>query len=434
MHCAEAERLLDSRKLNSEELVSACLERIARLDAKVNAFITVLSKESLEEARLLDRERRAGKKRGPLHGIPIAVKDNIDVAGVQTTAGSAVFRDVLPTTDAEVVARLRHAGAIIVGKTNMQEFGLGSSSVDSHYGPVRNPWDLSRYAGGSSGGSAVAVSMDFACAAIGTDTGGSVRTPAAYCGVVGFKARYGAISLDGIVPAKSSLDHCGPLTHTVADASLLFQVMSGEQLLLPPTKILRVGIPHTPFFADLDAGVGEAVAGAIASLQSMTAEIGEVTLPETGHISMAGETYAFHQPYFEKDPNLYTPHARRAIHKDSQAQLADYIRARSRLEALRKSIHQTFENFDVVVLPTRKKMPETIAEYLERDLLDSPIVENTGPFNLFGIPAISLPCGFTPAGLPVGLTIAGPAESAVLALAQAYEQAHNWRQMSPPLR
>jgi aspartyl-tRNA(Asn)/glutamyl-tRNA(Gln) amidotransferase subunit A len=214
----------------------------------------------------------------------------------------------------------------------------------------------------------------------------------------------------------------------------MFRVMADCSVDLPPAAGLRVGVPRTPFFDDLDDGVGERVEGAIAFLTGVTAGMKDVSLPATDHISMAGETYAYHQPYFDADSDLFTPHARRAIRKDAEAKLPDYIRARWQLDELRRDIHRAFEDVNVVVLPTRRKLPETIVEYLKRDALDAPVVENTGPFNLYGIPAITIPCGFTRQGLPVGLTIAGPSESAVLALAQAYEQAHGWHQMLPPLR
>jgi len=194
-------------------------------------------------------------------------------------------------------------------------------------------------------------------------------------------------------------------------------------------------VPRKPFFDDLEEGVGERVEEAIAAIGGMTAGMRDVSLPPTDHISLAGETYAFHQPGFDADPNAYTPHARRAIRKDSEAKLANYIRARWRLDELRQEIPRAFADIDVVVLPTRRRLPETIAEYLKRDAREeTPVNENTGPFNLYGIPAITIPCGFTRQGLPVGLTIAGPTEGAVLSVAQAYEQAHPWHQMLPPLR
>lgn len=416
------------------DAVAQCLERIARLDGVLHAFITVTGEQALAEARTLDEERAAGHIRGALHGLPVAIKDNIDTRGVRTTAASALFADRTPEADAEVVRRLRAAGAIVIGKTNMQEFGLGSTSVDSHFGPVRNPWDTTRYAGGSSGGSACAVATGMAHAALGTDTGGSVRTPAAYCGVVGLKATYGATPLDGIIPAKLSLDHCGPITRTVSEAALLHDVLSGTKTVLGPVDTLRVGIPRGLFFEDLDKPVAEAVEAAIGVISGLTASLRDVRLPPVDSISLAGETFAYHQPYWTRTPEAYTPHARRAIEKDSRAPLAGYIQSRWQMEELRRAIDGVFADFDVVVLPTRRKMPETIPEYLERDALDIAIAENTGAFNVYGIPAVSIPCGFSAGGMPVGLTIAGPryTEARVLSLAQAFEQATEWHQAVPP--
>lgn len=430
----EALTRLERGTLRSEALVAECLDRIEKLDKRFNAFITVRHDEALREARELDRERCDGRVRGPLHGIPIALKDNIDTCGIRTTAGSAVFANRVPAADAEVVRRLKQAGAILLGKTNMQEFGLGSTSVDSHFGPVRNVWDDTRYAGGSSGGSACAVAAGMVCAAVGTDTGGSIRTPAAYCGVVGLKPTYGLVPLDGIIPAKLSLDHCGPLARTVADAVLLFDVLAGGKTALEPVGSLRVGVPRDPFFSDLDPPVAKQVEQAIGAVSTLTASTGDVTLPPVDSISMAGETFAYHQQFWEQSADAYTMHAARAIRKDSQASLTGYIQSRWRLEALRNTIDAAFVDFDVVVLPTRRKMPEPIAWYLEHDLLDITVEENTGAFNIYGIPAISVPCGFSPEGLPVGLTIAGPkyAEARVLSLAHAYEQLTGFHQVVPP--
>lgn len=415
--------------------VAECLERIARFDGRLHAFITVLSETAMAEARVLDSEREAGRLRGALHGMPVAIKDNIDTCGVRTTAASALFLDRTPETDAEVVRRLKAAGAIVIGKTNMQEFGLGSTSVDSHFGPVLNPWDMERYAGGSSGGSACAVAAGMAQAALGTDTGGSVRTPAAYCGVVGLKPTYGVTPMGGIIPAKQSLDHCGPIARTVAEAASLHDVLAGTRTVLGPVGMLRVGVPRDPFFEELDAPVAVAVERAIRTIAHLTESVRDVQLPPTDSISLAGETFAYHQQFWKQRPDAYTAHARRAIEIDSQASLAGYIQSRWRLEQLRREIDGAFAECDVVVLPTRRKMPETVAEYLERDALGGSVAENTGAFNIYGVPAVSIPCGFSSDGLPVGLTIAGPrhSEARILSLALAYERATEWHQAVPPL-
>jgi aspartyl-tRNA(Asn)/glutamyl-tRNA(Gln) amidotransferase subunit A len=450
----EAIAEMDRGRLSSAELVHLCLNRIEALNPRLNAFISVLSGQAAAEARQMDEERRRGKLRGPLHGIPIAVKDNIDVRGARCTAASAVFDERIAEEDAEVLRRLRAAGAIVLGKTNMQEFGLGSTSVDSYFGPVRNPWDQSRHPGGSSGGSACAVAAGMCCAALGTDTGGSVRTPATYCGVVGLKATYGLVPLRGIIPAKLSLDHCGPLARTAEDAALMLNVMAGYDpldiasvhsaaenyaaALKQPVAGLRIGIPRAPFFDHVEPAVARIVEDAIAVVARLTAGVQDVALPPVSHISMAGETYAYHQPLFERNANRYTPHARRAITNDSKASAADYIRSRWQLELLRRNIDASFEGFDAVVLPTRRRLPLTIEEYVARDESEKAPpaeLENTGALNVYGIPAITVPCGFTLEGLPVGFTIAGPrfSEGRILALAHAYQHETDWHRREPLL-
>src|SRR5262245_10439259 len=228
---AEASARLQSGAVTSVDLVNACLARIDVYNPKVNAFITVTRDAALAQARTLDAERRAGRVRGPLHGVPIALKDNIDTAGVRTTAASAVFDDRVPPEDAEVTRRLTAAGAIVVGKTNLHEFAFGGTSATSYYGPVRNPWALERSPGGSSGGSAAAVATDLCYGALGTDTGGSIRTPSSYCGVVGLKPTYGLVSIRGIIPLTVSLDHCGPITRRVADAAVMLNALAGYDRL-----------------------------------------------------------------------------------------------------------------------------------------------------------------------------------------------------------
>ena len=228
---AAASRRIRDRSVTSVALTEACLARIDSYNPLINAFITVLREHALAQARTLDAEAKAGKFRGPLHGIPLALKDNIDTAGIRTTAASAVFDDRVPTEDAEVARRLKLAGAVIVGKANLHEFAFGGTSATSYFGPVRNPWSLARNPGGSSGGSAAAVAMDCCFGALGTDTGGSIRTPASYCSVVGLKPTYGLVSIRGIIPLTFSLDHCGPLTRTVEDAAIILNHLTGYDRL-----------------------------------------------------------------------------------------------------------------------------------------------------------------------------------------------------------
>ena len=451
---AEASNRLRSRSVTSVQLTEACLSRIGVYNPKLNTFITVLRERALEQAREMDGEMKAGRSRGPLHGIPIALKDNIDTAGIRTTAASAVFDDRVPPEDAEVARRLKAAGAVLLGKTNLHEFAMGGTSATSYYGPVRNPWALDRNPGGSSGGSAAAVAADLCFGALGTDTGGSIRTPASYCSVVGLKPTYGLVSIRGIIPLVLSLDHCGPITRTVEDAALMLNELAGYDkldiasveharedyvaALKQPVSGFRLGIPRAPFFDLLEPDVGKAVEDAIGLLAKMTRGAKDVTLPSTRDISLNGEVYAYHEEYFAHGAGRYQIPTRRSLQNGGNAKAADYIRGRWKLELLRRTIDDAFTDFDLVVLPTRRRTPRTIDASIKREESDkprNPELENTGEFDTYGIPAISVPCGFTEKGLPVGLMIAGPrfSEGKVLALARAYEQATEWHKRKPSL-
>src|SRR6266850_763536 len=451
---SEVSARIKAGTVTSTELVNACLARIDIYNPKVNAFITVTRERALAQAKTLDAEQRAGQLRGPLHGIPIALKDNIDTAGVRTTAASAVFDDRVPAEDAEVARRLASAGAVVVGKANLHEFAMGGSSATSYYGPVRNPWALERNPGGSSGGSAAAIATDLCYAALGTDTGGSIRTPASFCGVVGLKPTYGLVSIRGIIPLTLSLDHCGPLVRTVEDAAIILNVLAGYDKLdiasvehpkedyvagmQQPVSGLRIGIPRAPFFDLVDADVGKAVEDAIGVLARMTKSVKDCTLPSTRNIVLAGESYAYHEELYLRGSGHYQIPTRRALQNGANLRAADYIHARWKLDLLRRTIDDAFDSFDLVVLPTRRRTPRTIDASIKREESDkprNPELENTGQFNVYGIPAISVPCGFTSGGLPVGLMIAGPrfSEAKVLALASAYEKATEWHKRNPPL-
>lgn len=452
---AEASSRIRARTVTSSELVSACLARIEVYGPKLNAFITVMREQALARAKALDDEQRAGKLRGPLHGIPIALKDNIDTAGVRTTAASAVFDDRIPGEDAEVVRRLLAAGAVIVGKLNLHEFAFGGTSATSYYGPVRNPWALERNPGGSSGGSAAAVSADLCYGALGTDTGGSIRTPASYCSIVGLKPTYGLVSIRGIVPLIVSLDHCGPMTRTVMDAALLLNVLAGYdrldiasvehpaedyvKALEQPVANLRLGVPRAPFFDHLDADIARATDEALRVLATLTRSMTDTTLPSVRDVAVGDEIYAYHRELFSKTPGRYMIPTRRALTGGAAALAADYIQGRWKLDLLRRTIDAAFRDVDLVVLPTRKRTPRTVDAAIKREETDvprNPELENTQAFNAYGIPTISIPCGFTSAGLPVGLMIAGPrfAEGRVLALAHAFERVTEHHKRRPPIR
>jgi aspartyl-tRNA(Asn)/glutamyl-tRNA(Gln) amidotransferase subunit A len=331
---------------------------------------------------------------------------------------------------------------------------MGGTNATSYYGPVRNPWALDRNPGGSSGGSAAAVAADLCFGALGTDTGGSIRIPAAFCGVVGLKGTYGLVSIRGVIPLTFSLDHCGPIVRRVEDAALMMNALAGYDKLdiasveharedyvaamMQPVSGLRLGIPRSPFFDLLDADVAKNVEAAIKVLAGMTRGAKDVNLPSTKQIILAGEANAYHEEYFTRSPEGYQIPTRRGLQNSANRKASDYIRARWKLEQLRRTIDDAFTDFDLVVLPTRRRIPRKIDAAMKRersDKLFNPEMENTGQFNMYGIPAISVPCGFTSGGLPVGLMIAGPrfSEGRVLALAHAYEKATDWHSRKPVL-
>ncbi len=440
---------LRRREVSPVEITQGCLARIEKSDPALNAFITVMAESALEEAREAEAEILRGEWRGPLHGVPVALKDLIDTAGVRTTAASALYKDRIPNQDAEVVRRLRQAGAVIVGKNNLHEFAYGGSSLVSYFGEVHNPWDLGRIAGGSSGGSAAAVVAGLAYAAIGTDTAGSIREPAALCGCVGLKPTYGRVSSRGVIPLSSSLDHVGPLGATVADAAVVLQAIAGYDpadittadvpvadyvsALREGAKALRVGAPRGYFFDDLDPEVAAAMEHALLGMASLGAEITEVQLDvPTDRTLQVAESYAYHAEGVARGPELYQPETLRRIQSGEKVSAAEYIQRRRELEEARRSIRAVFSDVDVLVTPTMP-MPAPLIANLKAhpDALrpaELKLLRNTRPFNVWGLPAISIPCGFTQSGLPIGLQITGPhwREDMVLRLAHAYEQATAW--------
>ena len=446
---SELAQRLRRREVSSVEITRGCLERIERLNPVLNAFITVTGESALAEARRAEAEILRGEWRGPLHGVPVALKDLIDTAVVRTTAASALYKDRVPDQDAEVVRRLRQAGAVIVGKNNLHEFAYGGSSLVSYFGDVHNPWDVGRIAGGSSGGSAAAVVAGLAYAAIGTDTAGSIREPAALCGCVGLKPTYGRVSSRGVIPLSLSLDHVGPLAATVADAAIVLQAIAGYDAadittadvpvadyvaaLREDARSLRVGVPRDYFFGDLDAEVVSAMEHALRGIATVVAEVKEVRLdvPMDRKLQTA-ESYAYHAENVAKSPELYQPETLRRIRRGEDVSAAEYIQRRRELDEARRSTGKVFADVDLLVTPTMPIPAPAIADLrADPDALrpaELKLLRNTRPFNVWGLPAISVPCGFTQSGLPIGLQIAGPhwREDLVLRLAHAYEQATAW--------
>jgi aspartyl-tRNA(Asn)/glutamyl-tRNA(Gln) amidotransferase subunit A len=450
----EASGLLRQKKLSPIDLTKACLDRIDRLNPTLNAFITITRESAIADAETAEREINQGKWRGPLHGIPIGLKDLIDTAGVKTTCGSALFAERVPAEDAEIVQRLKRAGAVIVGKQNLQEFAWGGTSASSHYGPVHNPWNVERIAGGSSGGSAAAVAAGMCFAAIGTDTGGSIREPAAFCGIVGLKPTYGRVSTSGVFPLSWSLDHVGPICRSVADTALMLEAIAGYDRLdftsidypmekyaesLGVSRRLRIGVARQLFFHGLDPETGRAIENAIKVIGEMSSDVVEIELPDVPTTVQAPEVCAVHKKYFDSSPELYRKWMRERLKQATAIDTVSYIQGVQQMQRIRRSISDVFEKVDLIVTPTTPVPPITIAEALEMTL-PGPAGElwlrNTRPFNIYGLPTISIPCGFTSAGLPIGLQIAGPHfdEGRVLTLAHAFEQATGWHTRVPTLR
>jgi aspartyl-tRNA(Asn)/glutamyl-tRNA(Gln) amidotransferase subunit A len=437
------------KEISPVEITQRCLCRIEKRDPALNAFIAVMAESAMAEARVAEAEILREQWRGPLHGIPIALKDLIDTAGVHTTSASALHEKRIPTEDAEVVRCLRQAGAIILGKNNLHEFAYGGSSLVSHFGEVHNPWDVARIAGGSSGGSAAAVAAGLAYAAIGTDTAGSIREPAALCGCVGLKPTYGRVSSRGVIPLSPSLDHVGPLTASAVDAAIVLQAIAGYDAgditstnipisdyvstVNEGAKSLRIGVPRAYFFDDLDAEVASAIEHALRGIETLVAEVKEVQLDvPTDRALQAAESYAYHADSVTKNPELYQAETVRRIRTGEKITATEYIERRRELEQARRSIARAFADVDVLVTPTTPIPAPAIADLKANpDALrpaELKLLRNTRPFNVWGLPAISLPCGFTQSGLPIGLQIAGPhwREDLVLRLAHAYEQATTW--------
>jgi aspartyl-tRNA(Asn)/glutamyl-tRNA(Gln) amidotransferase subunit A len=450
----ELSQRLRKREISPVELTRNCLAKIEKLNPLLNAFITVTSESAMLQARQAEAEIQRGNWRGPLHGVPLALKDLIDTAGIRTTAASAQFKDRIPVDDADLVRRLKESGAILLGKQNLHEFAYGGSSVISYFGEVRNAWNPGYIAGGSSGGSATAVAAGLCCGAIGTDTAGSIREPAALCGAVGLKPTYGRVSTRGVIPLSWSLDHVGPITTSVAHAAVILQAIAGHDPLDPNcanvavddyvanmgrgVNEMRFGIPRKFFYEDIDPEVGSAVERALGVLRSLGAEVLEIELAvPTDRTLQAAESYAYHAEFVARSPELYQPETLRRIRTGEKISAPEVEERRRELKQIRREIGQVLKDIDVLVTPTTPIVAPPLAELKQNPDLLRPreimLLRNTRPFNVWGLPAISVPCGFTSSGLPIGLQIAGPhwAESRVLQVAHAYEQATAWHTREP---
>ena len=445
----DVSKLLREGKISPVHLTEVCLNRIERLNPELNAFITVTADSALARAREAEIEIKKGHWRGPLHGVPIALKDLFDTAGVRTTAASGLLKDRLPAEDSEVVRRLKDAGAVLLGKLNLHEFAYGGSSVISFFGPVRNPWSPEHIAGGSSAGSAVAVAAGLCYGALGSDTGGSIRQPAAYCGIVGLKSTYGRVSTRGVIPLSWSCDHVGPMTRSVTDAAIMLQVLAGHDpedptsadvgvrdylAALRETRPLRVGIPRNHFYEKLDPDFESAITDALSEIGKLVSTLQDVEIPASEDtVVLRAEAFAHHFEDIKKNAEQYQPETLRRIRSAEDISATVYIQARRRMEEHRREVRKVFQSVDLLITPTTTVPPFTIAELLAdtRTLRskETLMLRNTRPFNILGLPTISVPCGFTRTGLPIGMQITGApwAEGDVLRLAHAYEQRTNWQ-------
>jgi aspartyl-tRNA(Asn)/glutamyl-tRNA(Gln) amidotransferase subunit A len=451
----ETSELLRKGTVSPVDLTNECLARIEKLNPTLNAFITVTAESALQQARQAEGEIRRDEWRGPLHGIPLALKDLIDTAGVLTTAASLMFKDRIPTEDAEVVRRLKAAGAVLLGKQNLHEFAYGASSMVSAFGEVRNAWNKECICGGSSGGSATAVAAGMGYGAIGTDTAGSIREPGALCGVVGLKPTYGRVSARGVIPLSVSLDHVGPIGRTVGDVAAILAAIAGYDAgdkasvdapvddyvaaLQEDFRPLRIGVPRKFFFDDLDKEVASATTHALSGLAALGAEIRDIELQvSTDRTLQTGESYAVHAEFTARHPKLYQPETLLRILTGKNVSPEALLECRRELERARHEIASVFAEVDVLVTPTTPISAPTIAELKQDPELLRPrellLLRNTRPINVWGLPAISVPCGFTDGGLPIGLQIIGPhwGEARVLQVAYAYEQATAWHKRQPP--
>jgi aspartyl-tRNA(Asn)/glutamyl-tRNA(Gln) amidotransferase subunit A len=459
---AEASRLMMAKELSPVELTQAALQRISALNPPLNAFITLLEDRASADAKTAEQEMMSGQRRGPLHGIPIALKDLCATKGVRTTAGSKILRDYIPADDATVTRRLAEAGTVLLGKTHLNEFAYGPDGDNRHYGRVRNPWNLERITGGSSSGSGAALAASLCLGALGSDTGGSIRIPAALCGIAGLKPTYGRVSRYGLTPLSWSLDHAGPMAKTVEDVALLLQAMAGYDPKDPGSAQrpvadyaaalggdvhgLRVGIPREYFFDVLDPEVEAAVRQAIAVLRSLGASLYDVSWPALRYVTLAAliivlvEATSFHEAWIRTRPQDYSPDIALRLKWGLLLPASAYLKAQRLRTILCREVAQLWRQVDVLVTPATMLVAphpsETQVRLGDRQMSTrEAILRLMRPFNLTGLPAIAIPCGFTSTGLPIGLQIAGRPfdEATVLRVAHAYEQQTDWHRRQPSI-
>ncbi|HET7008658.1 MAG TPA: amidase [Candidatus Binatia bacterium] len=451
--------LIAARKVSAVEALQATLARLRALDDKLNAFITVCAEPALADAKKADQEIAAGNYRGPLHGVPVSIKDMFEMNGVLTTGGSKILQDWVPDRDSALVEKLRNAGAVIFGKTNLDEFGHGGTSTLSHYGPVHNPWNLDRIAGGSSGGSAAAVAARIGPLSYGTETGSSVRRPASYCGIVGFKPTFGIISRHGSFRGAWSQDHVGLFTRSIKDIALALDPVAGYDVRDPASvrqdtpayaerlnenvKTLRLGVLGK-FLDGVDAPVREAFQSALKVFADAGCEIVGLDIPElsfaamTSMLTSSAESSGINRRWFRERAQDYVPHVARGIAVGMAITASEYLTAQRARHRIRDAVGAAYENVDIIAAPTTARVAPPLAQGVQGNGDDSRHVSynqsNLLRFpSMLGLPGCSLPCGMSPEGLPIGMQLIGAsfADQTVLNAAAAYQSATDWHDRKP---
>ena len=462
MSAGNLSRLVSKKEVSPVEIVDAHLSRIQATEPVLNSFITILAEEARGSARQAEREIQAGKYRGPLHGIPVGLKDLYNTRGVRTTSGSRIFDNFVPAEDCTVAVRFREAGAILLGKLNMHQFALGPTGENPDYGHMHNPWNPEMVSGGSSGGSGSAVAAGQCTITTGSDTGGSIRIPAALCGIVGLKPTYGLVSRYGLTPLSWSLDHPGPMVRTVEDAALAMNAIAGydpkdvasanvtvpdyTESLTEDIRGLRIGVPKEYFEVPLDPEVRQSVQNALSQFESMGAEVREVSFPmfeQSQAISTAvllAEAAAYYRDIVEKDGDKVYEPVRLRLQAGLFISSADYLRAQQARSLFDRETRELLKEVDLLAGPTEpvtapKLLAGTVIAGEQEIGTVGALTQYTRPFNINGFPAISVPCGFSNSGLPIGLQLAGRPfdETTVLKAAYAYERATDWHKRRPDI-
>ena len=448
--------------LSPVELTRQTLDRINQVQSTLNAYITVTEDRALEQARKAERDIRESRDRGPLHGIPFAVKDLFYTEGIRTTVGSKILRDFVPDHDAAVIEKLREAGAVLIGKTGLHEWAYGITSNNPHFGAIHNPWDATRIPGGSSGGSTAALAAGLCSFSLGSDTGGSIRIPASFCGVVGLKPTFGTVSRWGMFPLGYSLDHAGPFAHTVEDAALVYQAIAGHDARdettversvslpvfaeEPQLEHRKIGVPRNFYYENLDSEVDDAVKKALVVLKELGAELIPVDAPDieefnsVGKMILAAEATSVHRSRLEKRREDFGDDVRTLLEQGETVLATEYLVAQQRRRELVRDFDRLFGHSAVIAVPTAPiaapKIGEGTVSIGASSVEVRPAVTRlVRAVNLGGWPTLSVPCGFTSQGLPVGLQLIGNrfGEGGLLEVGHAYQQATEWHRRRPPV-